>query len=71
MTEEPGPQIIWDVVTKRVIIIFCGSVIDLPGPFPDQVTAIAAAEARCREMGRVNATPASLTRVAKLVEKGG
>lgn len=30
---EPGMQIIFDVVGKRAVIIFRGSLIDLPGPF--------------------------------------
>lgn len=54
MTNEPSLQIIWDVITRGVVIIFRKSVIDLPGPFPDQITAMSAAEARCRELGWVN-----------------
>lgn len=54
MAYEPGMQIIFDVVGKRAMIIFRGSIIDLPGPFLSQSDAISAGERRCRELGWID-----------------
>ncbi len=54
MAYEPGMQIVFDVVGKCAMIIFRGSIIDLPGPFFSQSEAISAGERRCRELGWID-----------------
>ena len=51
MRYEPGMQIIYDVLKKGVFVEFRGRSDYLPGPFPNQKAAIAAAEDHCREKG--------------------
>jgi hypothetical protein len=51
MAYEAGMQIIFDVVNKGVFVEFRGKTEYLPGPFPNQKAAIAAAEEYCRKQG--------------------
>lgn len=43
-------QILWDEVTRQVIIVFSGEVFELPGPFLNREQAMAAAEAHCQHL---------------------
>lgn len=47
---EPEMSIIYDVVTKGVVVSFRGKT-TLLGPFPNRSVAMAAAEKLCRESG--------------------
>ena len=47
---EPGMRIIFDVLTKTVVVSFRGQV-ELLGPFPDKKTGVEAAEEFCRSKG--------------------
>jgi hypothetical protein len=51
MKYEPGMQIVYDVLKKGVLFEFRGLSYYLPGPFPNQKAAIAAAENHCRTLG--------------------
>lgn len=51
MCYESGMSIVFDVLSKSVVIVFRGEVIMLPGPFQDRKAAIAAAEDHCRKLG--------------------
>jgi hypothetical protein len=48
---EDGMQIIWDVVAKRVTIVFRGRLFKLSTKFTDRRAGIEAGEQRCRELG--------------------
>jgi hypothetical protein len=48
---ESGMTILYDVVTKSTFIDFRGSFYYLLGPFTTRREAIAAGEAKCRELG--------------------
>jgi hypothetical protein len=50
---EPGMRIIYDVLTKSVVISFRGE-IKMLGPFPDRSAGISAAEDFCRARGWAN-----------------
>ncbi|MCV9965690.1 hypothetical protein OIU34_27840 [Pararhizobium sp. BT-229] len=43
--------IVFDVLSKSVLIVFRGKITILPGPFQDKKAAIAAAEEHCRKLG--------------------
>ena len=49
---EPGMQILWDAIDKRVTVIFRGTAIILPSPFASRAEGIAAGEDYCRDEGR-------------------
>ncbi|WLR94262.1 hypothetical protein [Shinella zoogloeoides] len=51
MQYENGMQIIYDVLKKGVFVEFRGKSEYLAGPFANQRSAVAAAEAYCRERG--------------------
>lgn len=48
---EEGMQMIWDVVAKRITVVFRGNIIVLPVQFPDQEAGILAGEAYCKRHG--------------------
>lgn len=48
---ENGMQVIWDVVGKRVTIVFRGVITPLPGTFSSQGDGIKAGEEHCRRLG--------------------
>jgi hypothetical protein len=50
-TYEPGMTIVYDVVSKSTFIHFRGKLHYLLGPFATRREAIAAGEAKCRELG--------------------
>jgi hypothetical protein len=59
-----GTQIIWDAVTKEVLVIFGAEVVWLPGRFSSRAEAFAAVEDYSRKLGwdnqleeRVQSTP--------------
>jgi len=51
MQYEPGMQIIWDVITREIVVIFRGSVTSLLGRFESRELGIAAGEQLCRNCG--------------------
>jgi len=51
MTDEPGMQIIFDVLKKGVFVECSGRTAYLDGPFASQRDAVRAAKAHCKEMG--------------------
>jgi hypothetical protein len=51
MAYEPGMAIVFDSVTKAVIVSFRGVTVYLPGPYADPRAAVPTAEAHCRRLG--------------------
>ncbi|MGO6819284.1 hypothetical protein [Rhizobium leguminosarum] len=51
MAYEPGMAIVFDSVTKAVIVSFRGVTVYLPGPYADRKAAVPTAEAHCRRLG--------------------
>lgn len=51
MKYEEGMHIVYDVLSKAVMVHFRGSIRDLPGPFSNQKEAIRAGEEVCRQLG--------------------
>lgn len=51
MEYEPGMQIIWDVLTREIVIIFRGLVTTLDRKFSSREEGIEAGEAYCRAAG--------------------
>ena len=48
---EEGMQIIWDVITREIVVIFRGSVISLLEKFDTREDGISAGEKLCRNAG--------------------
>lgn len=48
---QPRPQILFDVVTKTVAILFEGNVITLIGPYSSRTNAMSAAMDECAKRG--------------------
>jgi hypothetical protein len=48
---DDGMQIIWDVITREIIVIFRGSVVPLLDRFESREAGIRAAEELCRNAG--------------------
>ena len=48
---QPRPQILFDVVTKTVAILFEGNVITLMGPYSSRTNAMSAAMDECARRG--------------------
>jgi hypothetical protein len=48
---EANMTILFDVVTKSIVVGFRDELVTLPGPFLDRKTAIAAGEAYCKSLG--------------------
>ena len=51
MQYEDGMQIIWDVVSRQVVVIFRGDITSLPQKFQSRAEGIAAGEEFCRDAG--------------------
>jgi hypothetical protein len=51
MAYEPNMNVIFDSVSKAIVISFRGKLLYLPGPYLDRKAAVAAGEQRCRELG--------------------
>lgn len=51
MAYEANMTILFDVITKSVLVSSRGELTTLPGPFPDRRTGIAAGEAYCKTLG--------------------
>jgi hypothetical protein len=51
MEYENGMRIIWDVLTREIIVIFRGQVTNLPGKFDSKQDGINAGEQLCRNAG--------------------
>lgn len=51
MQYEPGMQIIWDVLTREIVVIFRGLATTLDQKFTTRDEGIAAGEAFCRSAG--------------------
>jgi hypothetical protein len=51
MEYEAGMQIIWDVVTREIVVLFRGSVTMLPQKFDNRDEGIQAGEEVCRNAG--------------------
>ncbi|MDB5525057.1 MAG: hypothetical protein JWM58_2820 [Rhizobium sp.] len=51
MEYEHGMQILWDVLTREIVVIFRGAVTALPDRFPDRQAGIEAGEKVCRNCG--------------------
>lgn len=45
------PQIIFDVITKSVVIMYDGKLVTLAGPFRSRTTAMSAAMDECAKRG--------------------
>lgn len=50
------PQILFDVMTKTIAIMFDGEVITLTGPFSSRTKAMSAAMDECAKRGWLDAT---------------
>lgn len=48
---EDGMQIIWDILTREIVVIFRGSVTMLLGKFENQEDGVSAGESVCRNAG--------------------
>ncbi|MBY2912123.1 hypothetical protein HF278_35600 [Rhizobium leguminosarum] len=51
MAYEWDMAIVFDSVTKAVIVSFRGVTVYLPGPYADRKEAVLIAEAHCRRLG--------------------
>ncbi|MBY5748549.1 hypothetical protein HFO28_34110 [Rhizobium leguminosarum] len=51
MAYEPDMAIVFDSVTKAVIVSFRGVTVYLTGPYVDRKAAVLTAEAYCRRLG--------------------
>jgi hypothetical protein len=51
MHYEAGMTIVFDVLSKSVLIVFRDKIITLPGPYSEQQTAVLAAEQHRRTLG--------------------
>jgi hypothetical protein len=57
MEYEDGMQIIWDVITREIVVIFRGTVTTLPQRFDSRREGIEAGEAVCRNAGWLTDEP--------------
>jgi hypothetical protein len=51
MAYEPDMAVVFDSVTKAVIVSFRGITVYLPGPYVDRKAAVLTAELHCRRRG--------------------
>lgn len=51
LTYEPGMTVMFDVVTKSVLVEFRMNFVTLDGPFANRQSGIRAGEAYCRKQG--------------------
>jgi hypothetical protein len=51
MAYEAGMTIIFDVITKSIVVSFRDRVVTLPGPFVDRKAGVVAGEICCKSLG--------------------
>ncbi|RFZ86518.1 hypothetical protein D0Y60_16115 [Shinella sp. WSJ-2] len=63
---QPRPQILFDVVTKTVAILFEGNVITLMGPYSSRTSAMTAAMDECAKRGWLDVSHPALAGQTRL-----